>query len=469
MNRNSNFVKNTLILSIGTFLPKVAAFFTLPVLTGFLTKEEYGTYDLITILVSLLLPAVTLQIRSAAFRFLLEHKTDEEYKKRIITNIFVFTVPISIVALIILYFVLPDTSGIIRLWMCIYYFSDIIFHTTLQIARGIGNNLNYSISAIINATGKMIFVIILVRFFKMGLTGAVIALCVSTTVAFIYIALKIRLHRYIDMKLIEGACIKEMIKYSWPIVPNELSLWIMSMSDRMIVTKIMGVATNAVLAASTKIPSLINLAQSAMVLAWQENASITAEDEDSSKYYSDMFKVMTNLQMGVYSIVVAATPILFKILIKGEYSEAYYQIPILCLSIYFSGLATFLGGIYVGKKATKSIAYTTVSAAVINIVVDLLMINHVGLYAASISTLVSYIALFTFRIFDVQRLVKVKCEICLLAMQLVVMLIEMILCYQQTLICNLINGIIAIMALIIFNKPLLIGCIKALKKVLRVN
>ncbi|MDE6035221.1 MAG: oligosaccharide flippase family protein [Ruminococcus sp.] len=469
MNRNSNFVKNTLILSIGTFLPKAAAFFTLPVLTGYLTKEEYGTYDIITILVSLLLPAVTLQIQTAAFRFLLEHKEDEEYKKKIITNIFSLTVPVSVITLIILYFILHNTSVMIRLCMCIYYFSDILFHTTIQISRGIGNNLNYSVSAIINAVGKMVFVIILVKFLKMGLSGAVIALCVSTTLAFVYIAWKIRLHHYIDRKLIDGSCIKEMIKYSWPIVPNELSLWVMNASDRMIVKEVMGIAYTGVLAASTKIPSLINLAQNAMVLAWQENASITANDEDASKYYSDMFKVMTNLQMGVYSIVVASTPILFRILIKGEYSEAYYQIPVLCLSIYFSGLATFLGGIYVGKKATKSIAYTTISAAVINIVIDLLTIHHIGLYAASISTLISYIALFSFRIFDVQRLVKVKCEIKLLVIQLVIMLIEMILCYQQTLICNIINGVIAVMAILIFNRPLLKGCIKALKKILHVN
>ena len=62
MSREGKLVKNTLILSIGTFLPKLASFVTLPILTAYLTKEEYGTYDLITVLVSLLLPAVTLQI-----------------------------------------------------------------------------------------------------------------------------------------------------------------------------------------------------------------------------------------------------------------------------------------------------------------------------------------------------------------------------------------------------------------------
>ena len=72
MSREGKLVKNTLVLSIGTFLPKAVSFITLPILTGYLTKAEYGTYDLITVLVALILPAATLQIQAAAFRFLIE-------------------------------------------------------------------------------------------------------------------------------------------------------------------------------------------------------------------------------------------------------------------------------------------------------------------------------------------------------------------------------------------------------------
>ena len=56
MSREGKLAKNTLILSIGTFLPKLASFVTLPILTGYLTQTEMGIYDLITILESLLLP-----------------------------------------------------------------------------------------------------------------------------------------------------------------------------------------------------------------------------------------------------------------------------------------------------------------------------------------------------------------------------------------------------------------------------
>ena len=62
MSREGKLAQNTLILSIGTFLPKFAALVTLPILTGYLTKEEMGTYDLVTVLVSLILPSATLKL-----------------------------------------------------------------------------------------------------------------------------------------------------------------------------------------------------------------------------------------------------------------------------------------------------------------------------------------------------------------------------------------------------------------------
>ncbi len=465
MSRKSNLAKSTLILSIGTFLPKLAGFITLPILTGYLTKEEYGTYDLITILVSLLLPQLTLQIKSAAFRFLLDVRENFEKQKEIVSNIFAVTLPISIIALFVLFFFLPG-NAIIRFFICFYYLSDILANTIRQISRGIGKTMPYSVSAVISAVIKMVFAVILVHSFKMGLLGAVIALGMGAFISMVYIAVHIRLPKFICLKYINKKQIKEMIAYSWPVVPNEMSLWVMSVSDRVVITSVLGITKNAILAAATKIPSLINLAQSALVLAWQENATVTANDKDSSKYYSDMFRVMICLQAGVYSMVVAAAPVLFDLLIKGDYGEAYFQIPFLCLGIFFSGLATFLGGIYVGYKKTKSIGITSIGAAVINIVVDIALVYFIGLYAASISTLVSYIALFAFRAINVQKFVEVKFDAKLFVILISIMAAELILCYQQTLICNIINVILASFVMLVFNKQLIKGAVKAVKKIL---
>ena len=334
MSRKQNLAKNTFILSIGTFLPKFAGFITLPILTGYLTKVEYGTYDLITILISLYLPQLTLQINCAAFRFMLDVRDDSDKQKEIVTNIFIFILPISLIALLVLFFLLPGSTTI-KLCICFYYLADIIVSTVRQISRGMGKNLPYSVSAIISALGKMIFAVLLVSILKMGLTGAVIALGMGAFLSLIYISIKIKILMLIDLKLINMKKIKEMLAYSWPMVPNDMSMWVMQASDRLVVSQVLGVAVNAVYAASTKIPSIISLAQSALNLAWTENASLTVNDKDSDEYYTVMMKMMLNLQMGVFSAVIAAMPILFKLLIKGDYIEAYNQMPILCYAIFF--------------------------------------------------------------------------------------------------------------------------------------
>ena len=49
MSREKEFVKNSAILSIGTIFPKITSIITLPVITGCLSKADYGIYDLITV------------------------------------------------------------------------------------------------------------------------------------------------------------------------------------------------------------------------------------------------------------------------------------------------------------------------------------------------------------------------------------------------------------------------------------
>ena len=454
MNKKNSLAKSTLIISIGTFLPKLASFITLPILTGCLTKEQYGTYDIITVLVSLYLPSLTLQVKSAAFRFLLDVREDKNKQKKIITNIMSMTVLISVISLLILFIFLPGTSPAVRLWICGYYFADILVNTVRQIARGLGKNIDYSISAIISAFGKMIFAVIFVWGLKWGLLGGTIALCLASLLSFIYISCRLKVWKYIDLKLNDKNIIKSILSYSWPIVPNEMSLWVMNMSDRLIVTEVLGVTVNAVYAAATKIPQLINLAQSALNLAWQECAALSVKDKDSADYYTEMFNTMLKLQGGVFGVVIGSAPILFKILIKGSYEEAYAQIPILCASLFFSGMAIYLGGIYLAFKASKNVGFTTIGAAVINIVVVISLINFIGLYAASVSTLVSYICLFIFRSVNIRKLTTIKYNFKTFTVILLIMIAEVILFYQRTLVFNIINAVLGYSVCLLLNKDI---------------
>ena len=70
--------KNTLIIALGTVLPKLVTLITLPILTGCLSKSDFGVYDLVITLVAFFLPAASLQIQTAAFRFLVDCRKDKD-------------------------------------------------------------------------------------------------------------------------------------------------------------------------------------------------------------------------------------------------------------------------------------------------------------------------------------------------------------------------------------------------------
>lgn len=455
MSRESRLAKNTLILAIGNVLPKAASFVVLPILTGCLTQEEYGVYDLILVLVSLILPSVTLQIQTAAFRFLIDARDKKRETDTIITNIFAFIIPTSAAALFILYFCLPGKSKAIKTWICAYFFADILFQGMGQTVRGLAGNIDYSISAVVSTVGKIILIVVFVYILKMGLLGVAMALSLSTVVGMVFLFVKTRLYSRIRIKYLSVLRIKELLAYSWPMVPNSISLWIIQLSDRLVVTFFMGVAINAVYSVANKIPSILTIALSTFIMAWQESASIISKEEDADNYYSEMFRTMFDFMAGFLGVLIAATPFLFRILVRGDYAAAYNQIPVLYMGMFFFSMASFLGGIYVAHKKTRSVGATTTAAAFCNLMVDLLLIKRIGLYAASGSTLISYFLLFFFRMINLKKFVNFHYDNKRIIAVFGLMTIECVLCFQQKFLLNCLNVGFGLIVFVVLNRSLI--------------
>ena len=86
MSREKTLVKNTLIMALGTFLPRIINLLTTPIITSATTDAQYGQLDLVTTtILSFIVPLCTLQIEQALFRFLVDAKSEKE-QRRVITN-----------------------------------------------------------------------------------------------------------------------------------------------------------------------------------------------------------------------------------------------------------------------------------------------------------------------------------------------------------------------------------------------
>mgnify|MGYP003304462651 CR=1 FL=1 len=459
MNRGKQLVKNTLVLSIGTFFPKLVALITIPIITKYLSKAEFGTYDLLSTLVALLLPILTFQIHSAAFRFLIDCRNDDVKRKRVITNIFVFLIPISTVVLLVLFFILNQLSFFTRILIVLYFFSDILLISVQQIIRGLSQNKLYSISAIVQSLLNMFLIVLTVRIQRKGLNGVLLSFTVATFCSTFVLAIKGGIWNQIDLKLRSTKTIKEMLAYSWPMIPNTLSNWVLSVSDRLVLSCFMGVVATAVYGAANKIPQLFTSVQGTFIFAWQENASLALDDEKVEEYYSSIFDRIFGILVGVMAILICCTPVLFKLLIKGDYDDAYPHMPILFMGMFFSSIASFLGGIYVAHKKTKNVGVTTIIAAFINLLINLSLIGSCGIYAASISTVLSYLFLAVYRFFDVLKFQNIRYDYRKIIISVIILVCMCVIFWFNSFAGNIVNCIIGIIIAVFINRTIVMDII----------
>ena len=406
MSKGKDLAKNTAIVSIGKICTQLITFFLLPVYTAVLSNEEYGVVDLLNTLTSLLLPIVTLQIEQGIFRYLIDCRENNEKQIKLITTIIRFMIIQSIACIVIFLCVSPFIHNEYKYFLIANLLMGIFSSLLLQICRGLGDNATYAIGSFITGAFTVVLNVIFIVAFRWGAYGMLGATAISNFICAVYIFLKRKIYKYIKPKQFDKKILKEIIKYSVPLIPNMISWWIVSASDRTIISAVIGIAQNGIYSAANKFSGVFTTLYSVFNLTWTESASININSEDRDEFFSKILDFVIRFFGCLCLGTIAVMPFAFNILINEKFAEAYYQIPILILGSVFNILVSFVGSIYVAKKLTKEIAKTSVISAVINIFVNIVLIKSIGLYAASISTVIAYALMFIYRWIDVKKYVK---------------------------------------------------------------
>ena len=464
MNKNKELVKNTIIIFIGKFCTQFITLLLLPLYTHFLATEDYGYIDLIQTYLTFFIPLILLKIDAGIFRFLIDARKSEEEKNKIITN-GIFIMFVELIISTILFAVAVKIFSIkysILIVMNLISLSVLTF--LLQIVRGIGKNKQYSFSSIIAAIVTIVLnLIFLVGFHKNG-KYVLIASLISNIICTIYLLIVNKILKNVKIKYIDKKLIKDLLKYSMPMIPNELSWWIVHVSDRTIISYALGVAANGIYSVSCKFSNILSSIFNIFNLSWQESAALHINDTDKDEFFSNVINKVFNLFICFCIGILACLPFVFELLIKDSYREAYKYVPILLLANIFSVLIGLIGSIYVAKKMTKEVAKTTMIAAIINLTIDVVLIKVIGIYAAAISTLVSYMLLAIYRYIDVQKYVKVKIPIKNIVVNSIIFILVVVLYLYNDIALNVINLILCILYAIIVNKELLIELKKVIGK-----
>ena len=407
INRKKQLLKNTIIISIGTLSSKIFTFLLLPLYTTYLSTTDYGNVDILQIMITLLVPIITLELGSAVFRLIIEKNSLAEVKEIISSSFVMVTINITIFCFILL--IINNHYNIEYFILFLFGFVTSAIYLIFQnIIRGFGDNILYSICNFLLIFISLLTNIILILVYNFKGESILIALVSSNTIVIIFIFLKEKLWKYISIKYFKLNIVKELICYSLPLIPNSISWWIVNVSDRIFIFYFLGSANNGIYAAANKIPVIYTTLYNIFNLAWTESVSRSCNDNDKEKFINEIleksYKFFGCLCLGI----ICCISLCFDYIIGENYMESYIHIYILMIAIFINSLCAMYGGILTGYKKTKIIGFTTFFGAIINIIINLFFIKFIGLYAATISTLISYLIIMIIRGYEVSKLLIIS-------------------------------------------------------------
>ena len=418
---------NILIFAIGSFACKLMGYVMLPFYTSVLSQAEYGAYDIVLTTSNLLMPIFTLLITEATFRFALDKENDSRK---------VFTLSVYTVSVGLLVYVAFSPLILLSKAYKQYYLHFIIYHvlSTLhtllsQYCKGISKTKEYAVCGIIGTAVILFSNVLLMSVLHMGLMGYFISSYLGTIFSCIYLAIKCDiLHSIVPITKKDSPLFVSMLRYSIPIMPNSISWWISTSSDKYIISWFAGQDQVGLYSVAYKIPSLMTMFTTIFFSAWQISSVDDFGSEESKYMFSTVYKMFFSVVVLVSCGIIVFSKIITSILFAQSYFDAWRFVPYLVVAYVFHDLAAFMGSIYTAGKNTKMLFYSTLAGAGINIVLNCVFISRYGAVGGAITTLISYFAVYVIRRTDIKRIMEFQIGGKRNTICLALLCLEMIIC-----------------------------------------
>lgn len=429
MNKYKKLVKNVSLFALSRFIPKTIGFFLIPLYTAYLTTGEYGVSDLINTTVTLFMPIFTLNIRDAVLRFTLDKKYEIKDSLNISLRIIMFdTLFLFVFTFLIINFNFVKVNPLYLIFFDIMLIANSIHDIFDAFCKGIDRINTIIIASIFNSVLTLSLNILLIVVFKMGLIGFLLANSIGLIAADLIYFFHSKLYMYFSMTYSKIQA-KEMISYSFPIIFSAIAWWINNSSDRYIISFILGVSISGVYAVASKIPSIITTFESVFMQAWSISAIKEFDKDDKDSFIGNMYTIMSCVLTILCSIIILFNMFISKIMFSGDFYIAWKFAPGLVFSVTIDGMALFIGNLLFAVKDTKSRAKITILGAIVNTILNIVLISMIGVYGAVIATIAGYTTGFIYSRIIIKKYINMKTNMKLNDMILILIGIQVFLAY----------------------------------------
>ncbi|MDZ7766678.1 MAG: oligosaccharide flippase family protein [Melioribacteraceae bacterium] len=449
------FKKGLTLYFLGNFSSKVISLLLLPLFTFYLTQEEYGLFDILNTIVLFMVPVIGAQIFEGVIRYLLD-TNDLSEKSKIISSSFYFLLINIIIVNVILLAVKSVVDVPFAGWLLLYFNFYMLNFYLQRIARGLQLQKVFALSGLLNTIVIAVISVVLLTLYDYKTDGLLIAYAGGAAASFIYLLKSIGLLKYLSLKFFNKTLLKKLLIYSLPLLFDAIIWWTMNLSDRLLLGYFQGTEEVGIYAVSNRFAALLTFLNHIFYLVWQEFAIIRAGEEGNKEDFAKILLQYLRIQFTGVILMMPAVKLFIEYFVDASFHSAYLYVPVLLVSAMFSSFAAFYGLFYQVEKNTKGALYTSLISGIINIVLNIIFIPIYGIWAAAVSTLISFALLWSIRVF-VFRSYKLFSSLFYkhVIIGIIVGAIAVFLYYQQHIYFDLTNLLLAGVLFFFVNKTLL--------------
>lgn len=380
-------------------LNKAIPFLLLPVLTHYLSTEEYGIISIYQVMISFTLALVGMGMQSNIARNFF--KKDKTFLGQLVFNLSIvlviagafFSIGLGI------YLALGGTQlSIPKGWLYVLPMLAVLsmFNAfNLSILRNQKRPLVFGAFELSKTVLDLSLTLVLIIIFLRGWEGRLYGILISSGVMGIISLWHMWRQGFIIVS-IKREQIESILRISMPLIPHILGGAIITLSDRVFIEEMVGTSAVGVYTVGYQFGMMLSLIAGAVSLTWSPWLYETL----AKKAWAGKLKIVkaTYALWGGYLalafLLTGVAYFLLPFMTVKEFHGGYVYVIWVALGYAFQGMYTlvFPYGVHVGK--TSYLGITTFFAALVNLMANYYLIKLNGPLGAAQATLISYVLMF---------------------------------------------------------------------------
>ena len=378
-------------------LPPLLGIVLLPLYGKYLTTSEYGVVAAMGVLSSVIMIFSNMALDRAAMRFYFD-STDVSIQRKILGTFFIGSVGLALVSLFLLMLskswlgkVYPDIS-----------FYPYYFLTIITVTMSVCGNFVLSYFRIAEKPRSFLIVTGLTVVLQLGLIyfyvvvrnegalGQITALLITTLLLLpVYLTVAYRQFTF----TFDWCLIKRGLSFSWPLIPTLLIAWLMNWSDSIFIANYYSMSEVGVYSMGYKLSMVIFVASNAFTTAFYPVFFRKANDKDQVHAKQSLYAIIHVASRAF--IVIGFFLALFvedavRLLFDEKYLDSYLIVRLILLSHVLSAIMGISSNLYYQQSKQLKLQLVVVTGgAVINLILNYLLVPMFGMFGAAFATVLS--------------------------------------------------------------------------------